>query len=107
MVADFTVHDVAGYCLLDSGDGDKLEEIAGYRVIRPCVQAVWPRRLTDAAWQQAAARCERTKNGAGRWQFRRQPPHDLALVWTAGSAPAVRFLLRLNGFGNFGVFFEQ
>lgn len=44
---------IDGYRLLDSGDKMKLEEINGFRIVRPEPRAWWPKRLAKEDWQKA------------------------------------------------------
>ena len=41
------------YRLIDSGDGQKLEQFGPYRFVRPEAQALWAPRLEKSIWQQA------------------------------------------------------
>jgi len=97
----------AGYALLDSGGGRKLERIAGILVDRPCPQAVWRRRLGEGDWATAAGVCERSADGGGRWRFAGGEPAERVLEWRGGRGPALRLVLRFTAFGHCGVFFEQ
>ena len=36
------------YALIDSGDGEKLEQYGPYRIVRPEGQAIWQKALPDA-----------------------------------------------------------
>jgi 23S rRNA (cytosine1962-C5)-methyltransferase len=103
--ANLTTARLPGYELLDSGEGRKLERIAGHLVDRPCPPALWSRRLDAAAWAAADSICERTADGGGRWRHRRDEPAGLELVWD-GPAGRLRFAVRFTPFGHCGVFFE-
>lgn len=94
------------YALLDSGDGAKLELIGGLRVVRPCVQACWPRRSPPAEWQRVDAQCERTSDGGGRWREGKATPRPAPLDWT-GPQGRIRATMQFTNFGHCGVFFEQ
>lgn len=100
-MSDRIARDVPGYRLLDSGDGRKLEEIAGWRMIRPCNQAIWRPNLPASEWDQAGSVCERTRSGGGQWTHHQAPP-ELVLHWEE-----LELGLRLTDFGHCGVFFEQ
>ena len=43
------------YCLLDSGDGRKLEKAGSYILIRPEAEAIWPPALPEKEWAAAHA----------------------------------------------------
>lgn len=90
------------YELLDSGLGQKLEIIAGIRVIRPCPQAIWEARLPKDEWNKATSICHRTKEGGGKWEHKKGEPKDLKISWNELS-----FELRFTPFGHCGIFFEQ
>lgn len=56
------------YRLLDSGDGQKLEQVGPYRFIRPEAQALWRPALAATDWQEVAGRFVTTAdagNGTG------------------------------------------
>ena len=40
------------YALLDSGDGEKLEQYGPYRIVRPEGQAIWQKALPARDWEQ-------------------------------------------------------
>ncbi len=44
-----------GYALLDSGDGEKLEQFGSIVVSRPDPQALWHKKLSPDVWQKADA----------------------------------------------------
>ena len=57
------------YCLLDSGDGKKLEQFGPYRLIRPEAEAVWSRRMKESEWDQAAAEfIPSAEENGGHWK---------------------------------------
>ncbi|HPN84299.1 MAG TPA: class I SAM-dependent methyltransferase [Victivallales bacterium] len=56
------------YSLLDSGDGMKLENFAGVRIIRPEPKAWWKKDLPDSEWGQASASFD-TKTG--KWNVKK------------------------------------
>ncbi len=91
------------YALLDSGAGAKLERFGPHTVIRPEPQAIWTRRLDDAAWEAADARFEGTDDAASRWTFAdgRQPA-----PWVMAYGD-VTFEARFTSFRHLGVFPEQ
>lgn len=90
------------YRLLDTGGGDKLERAGSYTIVRPCLQAVWPRRLPPSEWERADAVFTRAPNGSGRWECRRTLPDTWPMAW-AGS----EWLIKATGFGHLGLFPEQ
>lgn len=72
------------YHLLDSGDGQKLEQVGPYRFVRPEPQALWsPTRALkewDAADAVFAASATEDED-AGRWRFNRPLPETWPLQW--------------------------
>ena len=80
----------AGYELLDSGAGRKLERFGDVILDRPSPQAIWPKQ--DAKrWSRAAASFSRGKQGNGDWRIHRESLPEAWEVWTtAGSVPLPR-----------------
>lgn len=59
------------YQLLDSGQGQKLEQFGPYRLVRPEPRAVWKKASPLAEWQLANAEfVVAEKGGGGQWYFR-------------------------------------
>ena len=59
------------YELLDTGNGLKLERFGPYRFVRPEAQAIWSRRLPEAAWREAEAVFRPTsEESGGHWDAR-------------------------------------
>ncbi len=88
------------YQLLDSGNGEKLEQVGNYRLRRPDSQALWTPNLSTDEWQKADAMFNRdgtsaewiTKKVSEKWELQ----HD-----------GLKFLAKLTPFGHIGVFPEQ
>lgn len=98
--------DLPDYRLLDSGDGQKLEEIDKVRVIRPSPQAIWRPRLEQKEWSKATSICSRTKDGGGQWQHLKPLPKEMCLRFSMPEGE-LKFILKLTTFGHCGIFFEQ
>jgi len=63
------------YELLDSGDGLKLERFGPYTFIRPEVQAMWKRALSEKDWANAHATFQPTnEESGGHWVFNKKVP---------------------------------
>ncbi|MGN6550730.1 MAG: class I SAM-dependent methyltransferase [Pararhizobium sp.] len=94
-----------GYALLDSGAGEKLERYGSHVIVRPEAQALWPRTLPDADWQQADAvfTGDTDEDGMGRWRF---PGGVIGETWPMRLLD-VDFLGRFTAFRHVGVFPEQ
>lgn len=101
-----TFADLPDYRLIDSGLGNKLEEIDGVRVQRPSPQAIWKPRLDSKEWSKATSICSRTKDGGGQWQHTKPPPKDMTLRFRMPEGE-LKFKLKLTTFGHCGIFFEQ
>ncbi|MES1201496.1 MAG: class I SAM-dependent rRNA methyltransferase [Pseudomonadota bacterium] len=90
------------YRLLDSGDGEKLEQVGPYRFVRPEPQALWGKRLRD--WQADAifAPAAAEDEDAGRWRFNRQLPESWPMRWEG-----LEFQSRPTPFRHLAFFPEQ
>lgn len=90
----------AGYALLDSGFGRKLERFGNVVLARPCAQAIWKPRLSRHVWSQADATFDREEGN--HWEGRsRLPAH-----WILDES-GIRFHLAVTDFGHLGIFPEQ
>jgi len=71
--------DWAEYELLDSGNGDKLEQFGPYCLIRPEIAAQWKPRLSRAEWMRKvdASYHPGVNNQPGRWEYH----HKIPLEW--------------------------
>ena len=100
-----TVEPDGDYALLDSGAGEKLEQYGPITVRRPENQAIWQRRLPDAAWDAADAvfTGDTDEEGMGRWRFPRTP---LGETWPL-EHKGLSYLGRFTSFRHTGVFPEQ
>jgi 23S rRNA (cytosine1962-C5)-methyltransferase len=93
------------YCLLDSGNGLKLERAGDVTLVRPEAQAIWQPRLPQSVWDKADAvfTGDADEEGAGRWRFRGAPRAETwPLQWEGLSC-----LGRFTSFRHVGVFPEQ
>lgn len=93
------------HALLDSGNGLKLEQYGGLRIVRPEAQAIWQPELADNEWQKADAifTGDTNEEGTGRWQF---PKRKLSETWPL-SWDGISYLGRFTSFRHVGVFPEQ
>tara|TARA_R110000751_G_scaffold71441_2_gene144698 strand:+ start:57839 stop:58963 length:1125 start_codon:yes stop_codon:yes gene_type:complete len=94
-----------GFELIDSGDGEKLEQYGPYRIVRPEAQALWPRALAKGEWDNADAvfSGDVDEDGLGRWRF---PGEPLGETWPMKLLD-VDFHGRFTSFRHVGVFPEQ
>jgi len=96
------------YELLDSGEGKKLENIAGVLVERPSPQAIWPKKLKEVEWGKANSVCIRKKDGGGTWIHKNnKEPKGLLFHHQTLQGEMLSFKLKFTSFGHCGVFFEQ
>nr|WP_295461930.1 class I SAM-dependent rRNA methyltransferase [Mesorhizobium sp.] len=95
----------ADYALLDSGDGEKLEQYGPYRIVRPEGQAIWRRALPERDWANVDAvfTGDTDEEGIGRWRFPKQP---LGETWPM-TYDGLSYLGRFTSFRHVGVFPEQ
>lgn len=101
----FTIHDKVmilitkpseGYTLLDSGDGEKLEQFGEVILRRPDPQALWSKSLSGIVWQEAHAYFDK------QWIGRKKVPD----TWNIG-IDGKTFKLKLSAFKHVGLFPEQ
>jgi 23S rRNA (cytosine1962-C5)-methyltransferase len=88
------------YTLLDTGGGEKLEDVGGIILQRPDPQAIWE-RTRPQLWKPHAV-YDRSTTGGGNWRFIKKVPEK----WTIGVGP-LKFIVRPTGFKHIGVFPEQ
>ena len=90
------------YALIDSGDGEKLEQYGPYRIVRPEGQAIWQRALPEKAWQEVDAvfTGDTDEEGIGRWRF---PGTPLGETWPMRH-DGIDYLGRFTSFRHVGVF---
>ena len=93
------------YALIDSGDGEKLEQYGPYRIVRPEGQAIWQRALPEKTWQEVDAvfTGDTDEEGIGRWRF---PGTPLGETWPMRH-DGIDYLGRFTSFRHVGVFPEQ
>ncbi len=93
------------YALIDSGQGQKLEQYGPYRIVRPEAQAIWQPRLASDKWQNVDAifTGNTEEEGMGRWQF---PDRPLEETWPL-QFDGLKFLGRFTSFRHVGIFPEQ
>lgn len=99
------------YKVLDVSDGEKLENWAGYTLIRPDPQVIWSSPKKLRAWRSPNAHYLRSSKGGGEWQFF-DLPETWQLRYTLGTDSAfpeyeISFHLKPFAFKHTGVFPEQ
>jgi 23S rRNA (cytosine1962-C5)-methyltransferase len=88
------------YKLLDSGDGEKLEQFGEVILIRPAAHALWRPQLPKAFWEKAHARFFRDQNN--HWEVFKPIPETWEIV-----IEGIHLRLRRTDFGHLGVFPEH
>ncbi len=88
------------YVLLDSGEMQKLEQFGPYRIVRPCSQALWHRKLSAERWREADAHFSR--DGGNTWKFNQKLPKE----WTT-EVQGILFKIAPTDFGHLGIFPEH
>lgn len=98
-----TPHDWQDYELLDSGDGEALERVGPYILLRPEPQAIWSKSLPQKDWAAADAVMVPTSGEhGGYWEFNK-PIDDAWVVDYKG----LKSEIRLSTSRHIGVFPEQ
>ena len=98
------------YTVLDTSDGEKLENWAGYTLIRPDPQVIWSTKKKPAGWRRPDAHYHRSAKGGGEWEFFHLP-ETWQLHYQLGadtvSSYNITFHLKPFAFKHTGVFPEQ
>lgn len=94
-----------GYHLIDSGDGEKLEQYGPYRIVRPEAQALWPKALSASIWEKSRCGLHR-RYGRGR-DGSLAVPGGCSRRDLADAAPGHGFPRPFTSFRHVGVFPEQ
>ncbi len=87
------------YRVIATGDGEKLEDWAGVKLLRPDPQVIWHKKrdLTleaDAVYTRSG--------GGGAWNYRKKVPEQWLVQWNG-----LKFIVRPMGFKHTGLFPEQ
>ncbi len=99
----------AGYALLDSGVGRKLERFGTIVVDRPEAQALWQPRLPKAEWAKAHAvfSASGEDDEKGKWRVDKPVPESWPVPIDLGGDVSATMLCRLAGLWHLGLFPEQ
>lgn len=87
------------YKVLATGDGEKLENWAGIKLLRPDPQVIWHKQKDLK--KNADAYYER-KEGGGQWHFIKKLPDEWTVCWEN-----LKFIVKPMGFKHTGIFPEQ
>ena len=93
------------YRLLDSGDGRKLEQVGGFRFIRPEAQAIWSPELNAGDWEKvdgefvsSASSRDREEGEGGKWKLSPSLPEQWVVRYDGLSFNAMPTPFRHLGF---------
>ncbi len=97
------------YTVIDTSDGEKLEDFGGYLLIRPDPQVIWKSKRSHRGWKHPNGHYHRSQKGGGSWEF-----FDLPGQWQisyelpgSDTGRAITFNLKPFSFKHTGVFPEQ
>ena len=101
------------YALVDSGNGEKLERLGKYLLIRPEPKALWDKTLSEKEWlarahvrfKPGAGFARAGKEDSGTWEKLRRMDDQWWISYAGG--PKFRLRLGLTAFKHVGVFPEQ
>lgn len=87
------------YKVLATGDGEKLENWAGVKLLRPDPQVIWHKKRdlkidADAFYER--------KEGGGLWHYKKTIPEQWLVSWKD-----LKFIVKPMGFKHTGIFPEQ
>ncbi|HIT08118.1 MAG TPA: class I SAM-dependent methyltransferase [Candidatus Merdivicinus faecavium] len=94
--------DWAGYEMIDTSGGEKLERWGEVVLIRPDPQIIWNTPRENPLWRQAHARYFRSEKGGGHWENYRKAPAFWELAYKD-----LTFKISPTGFKHTGLFPEQ
>ncbi len=90
------------YRVIATGDGYKLEDWKGVKLLRPDPQVIWPPHIDMAAYKGLNARYSRSATGGGKWEVLKKYPDEWVI-----SYGELKFLIKPMGFKHTGLFPEQ
>jgi 23S rRNA (cytosine1962-C5)-methyltransferase len=97
-----TTKSSAGYELLDSGMGEKLERFGDVLISRPDPQALWPKKLRKSDWDQAVAVFTHAADEKSGWRFTQELPEKWEVTFGE-----LKFWVKPTSFKHTGLFPEQ
>lgn len=96
------VADWKDYTVIATGDGYKLEDWGGVKLLRPDPQVIWKTPIDMDNYKGLAAKYIRSETGGGRWLKKGKMPDE----WTV-SYKDLKFKIKPMGFKHTGLFPEQ
>lgn len=95
---------MSDYKLLDSGEGEKLEQIGDIVVRRPDPEALWHKELSSQTWDEAMLSFDRVDSKTGVWK--KNNGKVVPDEWKIQHG-GLRFIIRPTSFKHVGIFPEQ
>lgn len=95
---------MSDYKLLDSGEGEKLEQIGDIVVRRPDPEALWHKELLSHTWDEAMLSFDRVDSKTGVWK--KNNGKVVPDEWKIEHG-GLRFIIRPTSFKHVGIFPEQ
>ena len=89
------------YKVLETGDGYKLEEWAGIKLLRPDPQVIWHAKENLFKRKDVDAYYEK-REGGGHWHYNKKIPDEWTISWHG-----LKFIVKPMGFKHTGIFPEQ
>ncbi len=90
------------YQIIATGDGYKLEDWKGVKLLRPDPQVIWKTDIDMDNYPSLNAKYERSEKGGGKWRVQKRYPDE----WTINYGE-LKFLIKPMGFKHTGLFPEQ
>ncbi|MBR4950854.1 MAG: class I SAM-dependent methyltransferase [Clostridia bacterium] len=90
------------YRLLDTADGERLEQWGDYTLVRPDPQVIWHGEKQHKGWKNANGVYRRSRSGGGDW-IKKEVPEE----WIISYGDDLRFGISAMGFKHTGLFPEQ
>ena len=87
------------YSVIATGDGEKLEDWAGVKLLRPDPQVIWHKKVD---MQKSADAFYERKEGGGMWHYNKKIPDSWIVSWNG-----LKFIVKPMGFKHTGLFPEQ
>jgi len=94
------------YQLIDSGVGEKLEQIGDIVVRRPDPEALWPKGLPVEKWNEAMLSFDRVDSKTGVWKKKNVKGETAPDEWNIEHG-GITFVIKPTSFKHVGIFPEQ
>lgn len=90
------------FCVIATGDGEKLEKWGKYTLLRPDPQVIWHAKENMAKYKALDAHYIRESTGGGHWEYIKKIPEEWNVSWKG-----LKFAVKPMGFKHTGLFPEQ